>query len=227
MPEWRKHSPYCSYATVVVPSPSCVWLCDPMACSMPSFPVLHYFLEFAQTRVHWVGGAIIQLCDYAIIQGCFFFFVIQTMPFSTKPGLTELFWKLALLFLVWTQNHRSLSVEETDWSHLLHHSQVRIPSPEGTGWSEPHSSGIRAYLGQTRLLVIRNCWQIAPLARFELCWNPGRETQWPGDHWKTGKPTYLGHMMRRADTLEKTLMLGKIEGRRRRGRQRMRWFDGH
>ena len=37
---------------------------------------------------------------------------------------------------------------------------------------------------------------------------------------------YLGHMMQRADSLEKTLMLGKIEGRRRRGRQRMRWLDG-
>ena len=37
---------------------------------------------------------------------------------------------------------------------------------------------------------------------------------------------YFGHLMRRADSLEKTLMLGKIEGRRRRGRQRMRWFDG-
>ena len=37
---------------------------------------------------------------------------------------------------------------------------------------------------------------------------------------------YFGHLMRRADSLEKTLMLGKIEGRRRRGRQRMRWSDG-
>ena len=37
---------------------------------------------------------------------------------------------------------------------------------------------------------------------------------------------YFGHVMRRADSLEKTLMLGKIEGRRRRGRQRMRWWDG-
>ena len=36
----------------------------------------------------------------------------------------------------------------------------------------------------------------------------------------------LGHLMRRTDLLEKTLMLGKIEGRRRRGRQRMRWLDG-
>ena len=36
---------------------------------------------------------------------------------------------------------------------------------------------------------------------------------------------YFGHLMRRADSLEKTLMLGKIEGRRKRGRQRMRWLD--
>ena len=40
------------------------------------------------------------------------------------------------------------------------------------------------------------------------------------------KLQYFGHLMRRADSFEKTLMLGKIEGRRRRGQQRMRWFDG-
>ena len=40
------------------------------------------------------------------------------------------------------------------------------------------------------------------------------------------KLQYLGHLMRRADSSEKTLMLGKIEGRRRRGQQRMRWLDG-
>ena len=40
------------------------------------------------------------------------------------------------------------------------------------------------------------------------------------------KLQYFGHLMQRADSLEKTLMLGKIEGRRRRGRQRMRWLDG-
>ena len=39
------------------------------------------------------------------------------------------------------------------------------------------------------------------------------------------KLQYFGHFMRRADSLEKTLMLGKIEGRKRRGRQRMRWLD--
>ena len=40
------------------------------------------------------------------------------------------------------------------------------------------------------------------------------------------KLQYFGHLMQRADSLEKTLMLGKIEGRRRRGRQRMRWLGG-
>ena len=40
------------------------------------------------------------------------------------------------------------------------------------------------------------------------------------------KLQYFGHLMQRADSLGKTLILGKIEGRRRRGQQRMRWFDG-
>ena len=40
------------------------------------------------------------------------------------------------------------------------------------------------------------------------------------------KLQYFGHLMRRVDSLEKTLMLGEIRGRRRRGRQRMRWLDG-
>jgi hypothetical protein len=51
-----------------------------------------------------------------------------------------------------------------------------------------------------------------------------------GVHWKElmskQKLKYFDHLMRRADSLEKTLMLGKTEGRRRRGRQRMRWLDG-
>ena len=40
------------------------------------------------------------------------------------------------------------------------------------------------------------------------------------------KLQYLGHLMRRSNSLEKTLMIGKIEGKRRRGKQRMRWSDG-
>ena len=40
------------------------------------------------------------------------------------------------------------------------------------------------------------------------------------------KPQYSGHLLQKADSLEKTLMLGKIDGRRRRGQQRMKWLDG-
>ena len=51
------------------------------------------------------------------------------------------------------------------------------------------------------------------------------EYSWEGLMLKL-KLQYFGHLMRRADSFEKSLMLGKIEGRRRRGRQRMRWLDG-
>ena len=51
------------------------------------------------------------------------------------------------------------------------------------------------------------------------------EYSWEGLMLKP-KLQYFGHLMQRADSLEKTLMLGKIEGRRRRGQQRMRWLDG-
>ena len=51
------------------------------------------------------------------------------------------------------------------------------------------------------------------------------EYSWEGLMLKV-KLQYFGHLMRRADSFEKTLMLGKIEGRKRRGRQRMRWLDG-
>ena len=63
--------------------------------------------------------------------------------------------------------------------------------------------------------------------------SPKGNTEGPGgagggggyEHWKL-KLQYFGHLMRRTDSLEKPLMLGKIEGRRRRGRQRKRWLDG-
>ena len=51
------------------------------------------------------------------------------------------------------------------------------------------------------------------------------ECSWEGLMLKL-KLQYFGHLMRRADSLEKTLMLGKLEGRRRRGRQKMRWLNG-
>ena len=48
----------------------------------------------------------------------------------------------------------------------------------------------------------------------------------PSPYHPSGSSQYFGHLMRRTDSLEKTLMMGKIEGRKRRGQQRMRWLDG-
>ena len=56
--------------------------------------------------------------------------------------------------------------------------------------------------------------------------SPGCSGRCPGRTDVEAETQYFGHLMRRADSYEKTLMLGKIEGRRRRGRQRMRWLDG-
>ena len=76
------------------------------------------------------------------------------------------------------------------------------------------------------------CWR----RLLRVPWTPRRSNQSilkeisPGcslEEWMSKlKLQYFGHLMQRADSLEKTLMLGKIEGRRRRGQQRMRWLDG-
>ena len=66
-----------------------------------------------------------------------------------------------------------------------------------------------------------DCKEIQPVHLKEI--NPGISLE--GMMLKL-KLQYFGHLMRRFDSLEKTLMLGKIEGRRRRGRQRIRWLDG-
>ena len=66
-----------------------------------------------------------------------------------------------------------------------------------------------------------DCKEIQPV-------HPKRDQSWVfiGRTDVEAETPILGHLMRRADSFEKTLMLGKIEGRRRRGRQRMRWLDG-
>ena len=76
------------------------------------------------------------------------------------------------------------------------------------------------------------CWR----RLLRVAWTPGRFNQSILKEISPGcslegltlklKLEYFGHLMRRADSFEKTLMLGKIEGRRRRGQQRMRWLDG-
>ena len=64
-----------------------------------------------------------------------------------------------------------------------------------------------------------DCKEIQPV-------NPKGDQSWIGRTDAKLKPQYFGHLIQRTDSLEKTLMLGKIEGRRRRGWQRMRWLDG-
>ena len=79
---------------------------------------------------------------------------------------------------------------------------------------------------------------VAKVKPFIHCWWECKTIQWLGKtlcqflniHWKDwcwspSKLQYFGHLMQRTDSLEKTLILGKIEGRRRRGWQRMRWLD--
>ena len=75
--------------------------------------------------------------------------------------------------------------------------------------------------GAGELLRIPGCKEIQPSILKEI--SPGCSLE--GLVLKL-KLQYFGHLMRRADSSEKTLMLGKIEGRRRRGQQRMRWLDG-
>ena len=66
-----------------------------------------------------------------------------------------------------------------------------------------------------------DCREIQPV-------HPNRDQSWVfiGRTDAEAKLQYFGHLMRRADSFEKTLMMGKIEGRRRRGRQRIKWLDG-
>ena len=66
------------------------------------------------------------------------------------------------------------------------------------------------------------CWRSSNQSILKVI-NPGCSLEGPMLKLKL---QYFGHLMQRADSFEKTLMLGKIEGRRRRGRQRMRWLDG-
>ena len=79
-------------------------------------------------------------------------------------------------------------------------------------------------------------WTVVLRRLLRVPWTPSRSNQSILKEIRPGcslggvmlkqKVQYFGHLMRRADSLEKTLMLGKVEGRRRRGEQRMRWLDG-
>ena len=90
----------------------------------------------------------------------------------------------------------------------------------------------KAECGKIVLLMLLNCWR----RLLRVSWTAGRSNQSIlkeiSPEYSLGglmlklKLQYFGHLMQRTDSLEKTLMLGKIEGRRKRGQQRMRWLDG-
>ena len=89
-------------------------------------------------------------------------------------------------------------------------------SAQRAAWMQPVSRT------QTRKAHLSGNWRWAEKS------NAGKGPNQPfgSIHWGVWILQYFGHLIRRTDSLEKTLMLGKIEGRRRRGRQRMRWLDG-
>ena len=125
------------------------------------------------------------------------------------------------------------------WQHIKkqrHYLANKGPSSQNYGFSSSH------YECEIWTLKKAECWRIDD---FELwCWRRLFESPWsarrsnqsmlkeisPEYSWEglmlKVKLQYFGHLIWKADSLEKTLMLGKIEGRRRRGWQRMRWLDG-
>ena len=118
-----------------------------------------------------------------------------------------------------------------------HYFANKGPSSQGYGFSSSHVYGCESWTikkAEHRRIDGFELWCWRRLLR--VPWTARRSNQWilkeispecslQGLMLKL-KLQYFGHLMPRADSLEKTLMLGKIEGRRRRGWQRMRWLDG-
>ena len=84
-------------------------------------------------------------------------------------------------------------------------------------WEDPLVKGTATFSG---ILTWRIPWTLSPPGLQSLDMTEGLSLHFTSLH------TYFGHLMQRAESLEKTLMLGKTEGKRSRGRQRMRWLDG-
>ena len=120
--------------------------------------------------------------------------------------------------------------------------QIKGPSSQGYGFSSSHVWMWELDCKESWALKNAECWRIDA---FELwCWRRLSRVPWIARRSNQSIPNeispecsleglmlklklqYFGHLMRRTDSLEKTLMLGEIEGRRRRGQQRMRWLDG-
>ena len=126
------------------------------------------------------------------------------MPFTTRrsPGEAGLKNEITCFGRHWVEYDLFLGLDKCAWSseHILIEDRV-------LGWTV--------------------CWSMGFVENQDFI-NPWKSVL--NSHWKdwcwSWNSQYFDHLMQRADSLEKTLMLGKIEGRRRRGCQRMRWLDG-
>ena len=192
-----------SYCSVAKP---CLTLCDPMDCSTLGFLVLHYVPEFAQTYVHWVNDA------------------IQPSHPLSSPSPPALNFPSIRVF----SNESTLLMS---WPKYWSFSFSISPSSECSGL-------ISFRIEWFGFLVVQGILKMDILSKLQvwneelMWWNVRRSNQSILKEISPGysleglmlklKLQYFGHLMQRVDSLEKTLMLGGIEGRRRRGRQRMR-----
>ena len=120
--------------------------------------------------------------------------------------------------------------------HIEKQRHYKGPSGQVYGFSSGH-----VWMWE---LDYKECWELKNWCFWTWCWRRLLRVPWTARKSNQSilkeispgcsveglmlklKPQYFGHLMQRADSFEKTLMLGKIEGRRRRGWQRMRWLDG-
>ena len=117
-----------------------------------------------------------------------------------------------------------------------HYFVNKGPSSQGYGFSSSHIWMWELDYKESWVLKNWCFWTVVLEKTLRVPWTARRSNQSILKEISTGcsleglmlklKLQYFGHLMQRADSFEKTLMLGKIEGRRRRGRQRMRWLDG-
>ena len=212
---------------------SCLTLCDPMNSSTPGLPVHHQLLEFTQTHVHQVSDDIQPSHP-------------QSSP--SPPALLVMdreVWRAAIHGVKRSRTRLS-DWTELNWDRILKSRDITLSTKVPV---------VKAMVFPVVMYGCEN-WTIKKaegqrIDAFELwCWRRLLRVPWtarrsnqsilkeisPGCSGLEGsvleglmlklKLQSFGHLMQRADSFEKTLMLGKIEGRRRRGRQRMRWLDG-
>ena len=207
---------YIKPLVVVVQSLSCVWFCDPMNCSMPGFPVLHYIPEFAQTHVQFS-----QWCYLIIFRG----------SKITADGDCNHETKRCLLLGRKVMTNLDSIFKSRDITlltkvHLIKAMVFPVVMYGCESWTVKKAERWRIDAFELW------CWR----RRLRVPWTARRSNQsilketnpeisLEGMMLKL-KLQYFGHLMQRVDSLEKTLMLGDIGGRRRRGRPRMRWLDG-